>query len=1453
MSRWSAAFVAAAVAALSVLVAVAGPATGAMNKAFSSRFDATDRGDILLRGNSLVSCPVAETNCPAAKDRSATGGALNNNSYTMQFLDVDGTGNATNSSSSAEVTLPAGASVRFAGLYWSAYADGNGRTAAPAGTAKNRLLLKVPNESSYREITAAASDVVDGNPSDGTSYVSFADVTSIVAAGGSGTYTGADIHAATGQNSYAAWTLVVVVRDPAKPLRKLKVFDGFGTVQNTPSTDRSVSIPLTGLTTADNGTAFTRLGAVVFEGDAGLTGEGFQITPQGGSAIALSDGANPANNVFNSTNTDAGTPVAGRVPNEANLFGFDADVFEDTSIPLGNNVTQATLDLTTGGETFFPAVATFVSNVYLPVLDVVRDATVVDVAPADGRTRPGDQITYTVDVTNTGTAASANTRLADLIPPGTAYVPNSLRVDGNPVPTTGEVTGDNVTVRLGTGATASAGGALAIGATTRITYTVQITAPFTAGGTVGGTSQATYEDAQSTPRTATSAADPITVTQAQANLTVTQTFSPSVVQKSGSREVTMTTTVNNIGPETETAAVLVETFPAGTTAITATGATCTTSNGGLTLTCPIAASLAAGGSATVTFKATLPANAPDPTAIGAAVSGAATDATQGNNSVTTNVPVNTLPTAVDDMAPLNTPATTVDVDVLANDTDPDPTDLPAARTITSTTTPAHGTTSVVGGKVRYTLTDPSFVGTDTFQYTMCDGRGGCDTGSVDVAVNDHRRADLKVTQTASPTTVQRDGTRLVTWSAVVSNTGPQNEPAAQLVQVLPAGVTAVTVVGATCNAPTGTTYTCPLGTLNSGISRTVQFTATLPATAPDPSTGTATLSGQVPDPDLSNNTATTPVAVNRAPQVAADTPKLAADVLSSDLDVTANDQDPDGDPLTITTVSTPAHGTATIVGGKIRYTLTDHSFVGPETLTYRVCDGRGGCSDATVTLDVADHEISDLVVTQTADPKVLQRNGTRKATWTVNVRNDGPEANAKPVVVQTLPAGVTEVTSSLAACTVADTVKVTCPMAALKNGESAQITFTATLPADAKDPSTASAVVSSSSADPVLTNNAASASVVVNTPPTADDESVPLPASTLKATIDVLEGDQDADSDPLTLDTVGKPAHGTAAIVDGKIVYTLTDPAFAGDDTFTYRVCDDRSGCTTAEVTVAVAAHQRGPVAAADSAGVVTGNPVTVDVTANDRDPDGDPLTLARIVTRPTDGTARIVDGKLVYTPAAGFIGKDTVRYEVCDPTGLCDQAVATIRVTAAPPTLKPDAGTVRPGGTTVVDVLDNDLDPNGYPIGSLSITQQPAVGTATVGPDGTIRYKAPASVAPGTVVAIRYRACNRTGACSEGVVRLKVGGAPVSDGDDGDDGSVDPDDSPDGGSAGSPAGGDDDDGELAFTGSRVLVPLTVTALVLIGGGVIVLLRTRGGAPVAVRVHSTPVVRRAQPRGRHKA
>jgi uncharacterized protein YkwD len=91
----------------------------------------------------------------------------------------------------------------------------------------------------------------------------------------------------------------------------------------------------------------------------------------------------------------------------------------------------------------------------------------------------------------------------------------------------------------------------------------------------------------------------------------------------------------------------------------------------------------------------------------------------------------------------------------------------------------------------------------------------------------------------------------------------------------------------------------------------------------------------------------------------------------------------------------------------------------------------------------------------------------------------------------------------------------------------------------------------------------------------------------------------------------------------------------------------------------------RSPQAHADRRAVRHDHPVSVRVLRNDRDADGDGLTVLRLLKAPAHGTARISRDhrRVVYRPRRGFVGVDRLRYEVTDGKGGVASAPVVVRV----------------------------------------------------------------------------------------------------------------------------------------------------------------------------------------------
>lgn len=170
-------------------------------------------------------------------------------------------------------------------------------------------------------------------------FGAFADVTNFVKATGNVNYTLSDLdltnvippYCPTGSN-YAGWSIVVVYEDAMLPNRVVSVYEGFQIVDHT---GQSATITLNGLNVTNVNNA--KVGFMAWEGDENIAVvEELRINGK----IVSNPPLNPANNVFNSTNT---------YTNATNLWNMDIDYFQVGSfISLGD--TSMTVQVKTGQD-----------------------------------------------------------------------------------------------------------------------------------------------------------------------------------------------------------------------------------------------------------------------------------------------------------------------------------------------------------------------------------------------------------------------------------------------------------------------------------------------------------------------------------------------------------------------------------------------------------------------------------------------------------------------------------------------------------------------------------------------------------------------------------------------------------------------------------------------------------------------------------------------------------------------------------------------------------------------------------------------------------------------------------------------------------------------------------------------------------------------------------------------
>jgi len=192
-------------------------------------------------------------------------------------------------------------------------------------------------------------------------------------------------------------------------------------------------------------------------------------------------------------------------------------------------------------------------------------------------------------------------------------------------------------------------------------------------------------------------------------------------------------------------------------------------------------------------------------------------------------------------------------------------------------------------------------------------------------------------------------------------------------------------------------------------------------------------------------------------------------------------------------------------------------------------------------------------------------------------------------------------------------------------------------------------------------------------------------------TIDVLANDTGTG---IFIHDLNDPAHGTAVIEDGKVVYT-PDAGYAGTDVFWYAIKDMAGNPYGTKITVTVSGVNTNayPEGVEDLVTTAAGESVTIDVLANDQ---GAGLEILEYNTSSYQGgTVTQLGERLIYTPRTGFAGEDVFWYAFKDNQGRTNSTKVTITVTGvdagAYPTGSADAVSTAKNTPATFDVLAND------------------------------------------------------------------------------------------------------------------------------------------------------------------
>ncbi|WNS45222.1 hypothetical protein [Paenibacillus sp. MMS20-IR301] len=270
--------------------------------AFQLRYNTTMNGAMTFTGNTLGLNKTTNQN-----NQGIVGsiGAFSTTNNTLQAgnFPLGTTLNYTLNSSSAILSLPAGASVLYAELVWSASYNTGGNNLI--GSIGNSITFTTPaGVFSVAPDPATAVNTAPAAPD----YVNSANVTALVQQGGAGTYTTGNVvgtvSASENNANFAGWTLAVVYSSPYLPSRNMSVFVGAEVVNQAIG---SSSATISGFATPVTGAVSGRLMVSAGEGDPQIVGDQVLFGPTAGSLTAISGPNNPINNFFCSQiNNDQG-------------------------------------------------------------------------------------------------------------------------------------------------------------------------------------------------------------------------------------------------------------------------------------------------------------------------------------------------------------------------------------------------------------------------------------------------------------------------------------------------------------------------------------------------------------------------------------------------------------------------------------------------------------------------------------------------------------------------------------------------------------------------------------------------------------------------------------------------------------------------------------------------------------------------------------------------------------------------------------------------------------------------------------------------------------------------------------------------------------------------------------------------------------------------------------------
>ncbi|WP_439490014.1 DUF7507 domain-containing protein [Algoriphagus sp.] len=302
---------------------------------------------------------------------------------------------------------------------------------------KRKVKLKAPGAATYTDITAAGNAILYPEGELGEMYVGYADITQLVKNHGSGEYTVADIALTEGQSDhvgfYGHWGLIVIYQNSKMNMRDVTIFDGYTFVESQNGTQTVGEIEIKGFGTVKEGPVSLKLGLMAGEGDKPTSGDFLEIMDQKGNWIPLHHPKNSTDNFFNSSiytpikKADGSLIEPPRNPFLSNNTGIDIvqwDIPNPNNSIIANNQTSARFKYGTNQDLFTLYALAFSVLSYSPEILAHNQIKSIDgEMPTDSPTvKPGEEISYQLDIRNAGSEISESTKIIIPIPYTATFV-----------------------------------------------------------------------------------------------------------------------------------------------------------------------------------------------------------------------------------------------------------------------------------------------------------------------------------------------------------------------------------------------------------------------------------------------------------------------------------------------------------------------------------------------------------------------------------------------------------------------------------------------------------------------------------------------------------------------------------------------------------------------------------------------------------------------------------------------------------------------------------------------------------------------------------------------------------------------------------------------------------------------------------------------------------------------